>query len=299
MRGIRTFLYELKYAFIGIKRNFMLCMSAMSAITVTLLLVGCILVLGLHVNYFSSDIKKDLSIHVVLNDNITSDENLQSLQQEISKIKNVSKVELSSADNELELMIKEKGDAFAVYRGEDNPLSNAFFVYVKDAEKIEKTSDQIEKIDGVSSVAYGGSSVTSLVDMLSLVQKIGLGIVVLLAILSLYLIYNTIRTTIESRKDEIMIMRTVGATNGFVRNPFIVQGIVIGLIGALIPFLALYYGYQALYNSMDGQVFTPMFALFKPMYIYIRVGISILVSGILIGGFASFLAARKYLKMKR
>ena len=289
MRGIRTFLYELKYAFIGIKRNFMLCMSAMSAITVTLLLVGCILVLGLHVNYFSSDIKKDLSIHVVLNDNITSDENLQSLQQEISKIKNVSKVELSSADNELELMIKEKGDAFAVYRGEDNPLSNAFFVYVKDAEKI----------DGVSSVAYGGSSVTSLVDMLSLVQKIGLGIVVLLAILSLYLIYNTIRTTIESRKDEIMIMRTVGATNGFVRNPFIVQGIVIGLIGALIPFLALYYGYQALYNSMDGQVFTPMFALFKPMYIYIRVGISILVSGILIGGFASFLAARKYLKMKR
>lgn len=299
MTSIRTFLYELKYAFVGMKRNFMLCISAMSAITVTLFLVGCILVLGIHINYFSNDIKKDLSIHVILDDNIKSDDEIQKMESMIASLSNVSKVELSSADQELELMIKEKGEAFSVYRGENNPLSNAFFVYVKNADKIEKTSQKIENLVGVSSVAYGGSSVTDLVDMLSIVQKIGYGIVALLILLSLYLIFNTVKTTIDSRQDEIMIMRTVGATNGFINKPFIVQGIVIGLLGALLPFLALYFGYQALYTSFSGQIFTPLFTLFKPKYMYIRVGGCIFLMGILIGGFASFLATRKYLKMKR
>ena len=98
----------------------------------------------------------------------------------------MDKVEFSSKDNELELMIKEKGSAFKAYRGDSNPLSNAFFVYLKDASNIRKTSAQIKKIDGVASTAFGGDSVTSLVEMLNMIQKIGLGLVALLVILSLY-----------------------------------------------------------------------------------------------------------------
>ena len=196
-------------------------------------------------------------------------------------------------------MIKEKGDAFKAYRGETNPLSNAFFVYVKNASSIRKTSVQIQKIDGVSSTAFGGDSVTSLVDMLNMIQKIGLGIVALLILLSLYLIYNTIRTTIDSRSDEIIIMRTVGATNGFISNPFIVEGIFIGLLGSIIPYLLVHFGYEKLYESLGGKLFTPMFALFKPSTISFQVGLSIILAGALIGGFASLFAARKYLKMKR
>ena len=196
-------------------------------------------------------------------------------------------------------MIKEKGSAFKAYRGDSNPLSNAFFVYLKDASNIRKTSAQIKKIDGVASTAFGGDSVTSLVEMLNMIQKIGLGLVALLVILSLYLIYNTIRTTIDSRQDEIMIMRTVGATNGFISNPFIVEGILIGLLGAVIPYLIVHFGYEKLYTSLGGQLFTPMFAMFKPNTIRFQVGFSIILAGVLIGGFASLLAARKYLKMKR
>ena len=197
MKGLRTFLYELKYAFLQMKRHIMLCFSAISAIGITLLLIGSILIIGLHVNYFSNDVQKDLSIHVILNEDIGDKTAISNIQNEIKKIKNVSKVEVSSKDDELELMIKEKGDAFKAYRGEINPLSNAFFVYVKNASSIRKTSVQIQKIDGVSSTAFGGDSVTSLVDMLVMIQKIGLGIVALLILLSLYLIYNTIRTTID------------------------------------------------------------------------------------------------------
>ena len=178
-------------------------------------------------------------------------------------------------------------------------MSNAFFVYVKNASNIRKTSAQIKKIDGVASTAFGGDSVTSLVEMLNMVQKIGLGIVALLIVLSLYLISNTIRTTIDSRQDEIMIMRTVGATNGFISNPFIVEGIFIGLLGAVVPYLIVHFGYEKLYTSLGGQLFTPMFSLFKPNTISFQVGLSIVLAGALIGGFASLFAARKYLKMKR
>ena len=301
MKGLRTFLYELKYAFLQMKRHIMLCFSAISAIGITLLLIGSILIIGLHVNYFSNDVQKDLSIHVILNEDIDDETAISSIQSEISKLKNVSKVEVSSKDDELELMIKEKGDAFKAYRGETNPLSNAFFVYVKNASSIRKTKVEIcfIRLDGVSSTAFGGDSVTSLVDMLNMIQKIGLGIVALLTLLSLYLIYNAIRTTIDSRSDEIIIMRTVGATNGFISNPFIVEGIFIGLIGSIIPYLLVHFGYEKLYESLDGKLFTPMFALFKPSTISFQVGLSIILAGALIGGFASLFAVRKYLKMKR
>lgn len=299
MKVLRTFLYELKYAFIGMKRHMVLCFSAISAIALTLLLVASILILGMHVNYFSKDIQKDLSIHVILNQDITDEASIDSVKKEVLKLKNVKNVVVSTSDQELELMIKEKGNAFKAYRGKNNPLANALFVYVKDPSKITKTSQNIEKIDGVSSSAYGGSSVTSLVKMLSLIQRIGIAVVALLVLLSLYLIYNTIRTTIDSRSEEILIMRTVGATNSFISKPFIVEGIVIGLIGACIPFMCIFYGYQKVYTMLQGQLFTPMFSLFKPDVIHLQIGIVMLLGGICIGGFASSLATRKYLKMKR
>lgn len=299
MRILRTFLYELKYAFIGINRHLMLCISSMSAIAVTLLLIGLVGILSVHVNYFSTDIKQDLTIHVILKENVTSQEDIDSVKKEIKAINNVAKVELSTKENELEMMIKEKGEAFKEYRGKNNPLSNAFFVHVKDASKIDKTSKQIRHLQNVSSTAFGGDSVTRLVEMLSLIQKIGLGIVILLVLLSLYLIYNTIKTTIDSRSDEIIIMRTVGATNGFIGKPFIVQGIIIGLVGSCIPYVLLCIGYRKVYDLVQGKLFTPMFSLFKPSTVNFELGILLIVIGILIGGFASWLATRKYIKMRR
>ena len=112
MKGLRTFLYELKYAFLGMKRHIMLCFSAISAIGITLLLIGALLIIGFHVDYFSNGVQKDLSIHVILNADITDESSIDDVKNEISKLKNVENVDFSSKDNELELMIKEKGSAF-------------------------------------------------------------------------------------------------------------------------------------------------------------------------------------------
>lgn len=292
-------LYELKYAFIGIKRHLLLCLSAISAITISLFLMAAFLVVGIHVDHFATNVQSDLSIHVILDQDIVEDDQINAIEDQILELSNVDSIEFSNKENELELMIDEKGDAFSIYKGEENPLSNAFFVYVQDEKHIQDTSEQIEQIEGVSSSAYGGSSVTQLINLLDMVRKVGYGVILLLLILSIYLIFNTIRTTIFSRQEEIIIMRQVGGTNAFIKRPFEVQGVLIGLFGSLLPVAALYFGYAKLYEVLEGQLFSNLFSLIKPNQIVWQVGLIITLIGLLIGGFASFWAVTKYLKVKR
>lgn len=292
-------LYELKYAFIGIKRHLLLCLSAISAITISLFLMAAFLVVGIHVDHFATNVQSDLSIHVILDQDIVEDDQIDVIEDQILELSNVDSIEFSDKENELELMIDEKGDAFSIYKGEENPLSNAFFVYVQDEKQIQDTSEQIEQIEGVSSSAYGGSSVTQLINLLDMVRKVGYGVILLLLILSIYLIFNTIRTTIFSRHEEIIIMRQVGGTNAFIKRPFEVQGVFIGLFGSLLPVAALYFGYAKLYEVLEGQLFSNLFSLIEPNQIVWQVGLIITLIGLLIGGFASFWAVTKYLKVKR
>lgn len=292
-------LYELKYAFIGIKRHLLLCLSAISAITISLFLMAAFLVVGIHVDHFATNVQSDLSIHVILDQDIVEDDQIDAIEDQILELSNVDSIEFSDKENELELMIDEKGDAFSIYKGEENPLSNAFFVYVQDEKHIQDTSEQIEQIEGVSSSAYGGSSVTQLINLLDMVRKVGYGVILLLLILSIYLIFNTIRTTIFSRQEEIIIMRQVGGTNAFIKRPFEVQGVLIGLFGSLLPVAALYFGYAKLYEVLEGQLFSNLFSLIEPNQIVWQVGLIITLIGLLIGGFASFWAVTKYLKVKR
>ena len=292
-------LYELKYAFIGIKRHLLLCLSAISAITISLFLMAAFLVVGIHVDHFATNVQSDLSIHVILDQDIVEDDQINAIEDQILELSNVDSVEFSDKENELELMIDEKGDAFSIYKGEENPLSNAFFVYVQDEKQIQDTSEQIEQIEGVSSSAYGGSSVTQLINLLDMVRKVGYGVILLRLILSIYLIFNTIRTTIFSRQEEIIIMRQVGGTNAFIKRPFEVQGVLIGLFGSLLPVAALYFGYAKLYEVLEGQLFSNLFSLIEPNQIVWQVGLIITLIGLLIGGFASFWAVTKYLKVKR
>lgn len=292
-------LYELKYAFIGIKRHLLLCLSAISAITISLFLMAAFLVVGIHVDHFATNVQSDLSIHVILDQDIVEDDQINAIEDQILELSNVDSIEFSDKENELELMIDEKGDAFSIYKGEENPLSNAFFVYVQDEKHIQDTSEQIEQIEGVSSSAYGGSSVTQLINLLDMVRKVGYGVILLLLILSIYLIFNTIRTTIFSRQEEIIIMRQVGGTNAFIKRPFEVQGVLIGLFGSLLPVAALYFGYSKLYEVLEGQLFSNLFSLIEPNQIVWQVGLIITLIGLLIGGFASFWAVTKYLKVKR
>jgi cell division transport system permease protein len=290
--------YAFKYTFLGMIRHWVLCLSAITTTTITLILVAVFVLTGIHGSLFASGMASELSIHAVATADVQSEEDIASLQQILEGMTNVSRVEFSSKEQELENMIAEKGEAFAIYR-EDNPLSNAFFVYVDDEEELERTANIIEMLPQIESTAYGGSSVQSLVQILDMVRKVCFALAVFMMVLSLYLIYNTIRTTIYSRREEISVMKTVGATAAFIRIPFEMEGVLIGLLGAVIPFAAIAAGYPLLYTSLSGRLFISEFTLLAPDQLIPFCALLLFGLGALSGLFASALAAGLSLRKVR
>ena len=292
-------MYEIKYAALGMKRHFWLSFSSLTASVVTLLLIGILIVSGFHINLFSKQVESNLGIHVVLEADIENKSEINEIEEEISKISGIETIRFSDKEDELETMIQEKGDAFAMYRGEENPLAHAFLVYTKDGHDLEKIASQIETIDGIDGIAYGGESTLNFVDVLYKLRKTGYVALALLIILSLYLIYNTIRTMIAARSDEIIIMRQVGASNAFVKRPFELDGIFLGFIGALIPFGLLMLGYSQVYTMMQGRFFASTFTLISVKDMAIYLGWILVLCGIGIGWLASIIATSKFIKEKR
>ncbi|MEI3147149.1 MAG: permease-like cell division protein FtsX [Merdibacter sp.] len=212
---------------------------------------------------------------------------------------NVAAATLSTKDEELELMIKEKGEAFAMYRGEENPLNNAFFITVVDADQIAQTCEAITQLDFVSDAVYGGTSVSSLIRLLDMVRQGGIIFVILLFLLTAYLISSTIKTTIYARSKEIAIMRNVGASNHFIKVPFMIEGVLIGLVGAIIPCILTVVGYAWFYDKIGGRLFTDLFALQPVRPFTLFMCRRLIAAGGVIGMLGSFLSTTRYLHWKR
>lgn len=298
-RKIRMGFYALKYAFNAIRHHFVLSISAVTSITFSLLMVAMCAMIGLNISRFSSNITGDLMIHVVLNPSRDKKEEIEVIQKDLEALENVKSVTFSDKDQELEIMIAQKGEAYARYRGENNPLSNAFFVIPVDNTKIEETASLIRKVNGVDSVAYGGQSVHELIDVMIVARRIGYILAILLLILSVYLIYNTIRTTIYSQQDEINVMSTVGASYRFIKIPFVAQGMIIGMLGALIPTLMVWFGYARVYKRLNGVFFANILSLVDVTTMRIQAGLGIMALGMVIGFAASLMAVTRYLRMNR
>lgn len=296
---LTLFGYEVKNALLGMKSHWVLCLSSVTTVTLSLLLVSVFVLLGLHVNRFSEGVTQDLTIHVVLKPEVTSQTQLDQIQLQLQETDNVRLVRFSDRDQELEAMIAEKGDVFSQYRGEENPLANAYYVSVEDESKIADTARSLYAIEGVDTAAYGGSSVVRLVELLETGRWIAFVLVILLVVLSLYLIYNTIRATIYTRRAEIGIMRTVGATSSFIRVPFELEGMLIGLIGSLVPLLLVLQGYPALYDAMNGRLLVREFSLLSVDFVRLWGSILLPLSGLVIGWLAAAAAAFRYCRKVR
>lgn len=292
-------LYAFKNALIGMKRHWVLCLSSITTVFLTLSLVAILSIAELHVNRFSENIASDLEIHVVLNDDIISPEQIAQVESQIQGLENTESVVFSDKDHELEMMIEQKGEPFAAYRGEENPLNNAFFVTVKNESQLEQTRQSISMIEGVQSAYYGGSSVRDLVKILQTIRWTAAVFTLLLLLLSLYLVYNAVRSAIQSRSAEISVERTVGATSFFIRVPFEIEGILIGLLGAVIPWLMVYFGYPALYEAFGGHLFMAQLSFIPVSSMNAIMAGLLFGAGALTGWLASILAATRYIRQTR
>lgn len=289
----------IKTAFLSIFRHVAMSLSASSAVTITLILFSAFLIIAGNVSLFTNSIEDDLRIHVVATNKIQSDKQIADVKKELEAISGVKKVTVSTKENEIEMMIKEKGEEFAMYRGKENPLNNAYFVSVKDANQIEAISSKINKMKSIKEAVYGGNSVSKMISILNTIRSGGLVFVALLTLLAVFLIANSIKMTIYARNTEISIMRNVGAANWYIKVPFMIEGMMIGFIGSILPCIFTYFGYSYLYNILNGQIVTNMFSLQKVMPFTLQICGALIGSGMLVGLLGSFFSTTKYLHWKR
>ena len=180
---------------------------------------------------------------------------------------------------------------------ENSPLKDTFQVKVKDVERIKETAKIIEKMEHVAVVRYGEGMVDKMVSAFTSIEKVTYGIVAALILVTIFLIVNTIKLTISARKREISIMRLVGASNFTIKTPFIIEGMILGMFGAVVPILIITFGYTAFYNHFDGYLYSELIKLIVPEPFIYQVSLIVLGVGILVGMIGSSGAVRKYLKV--
>ena len=282
----------------NIWRNGVMSFSSIFAVTITLLLIGVIGVLALNVQDISANIEEGVSIYVKLERNIDSEAEL-AVGDQINAINGVTKSTYYTKDQELDKLIEKQGEdgaeLFESYRDE-NPLGAAYEVEVKNSDQIASVAQEIENIENVNTVNYGGESTQSMVKTLHTIQTGGSIFIVGLMIVALFMISNTIKITITTRATEISIMRMVGASNWYIRIPFMLEGMMIGLFGSIIPIILLVYGYGAVYDFTGGSLMSTMLVLKEPMP-FIR-NFSLLIAGLGagVGLIGSFVSIRRFLK---
>lgn len=299
-KRMQNLLAHLADAWRNLIRHISLTVSSVIAVTATLLIVGVLVVIAGNISDFTDNIESDFQIQVTISPGFSEDKEIAELQAQIEQLDHVESCTFSSKEDELQELIAENGEMFRYYEGEDrNPLYDVFRIELDDNRQIDAVSEALNQMDGIVEATYGGDEITVMVSVFEALRSGGAVFVVFLAILALLFIQNTIRMTIQARNTEIAIMRSVGASNWYIRGPFILEGMYIGVLGSIIPIVLISCGYYALYQAFDGVLLSSMFVM-KPMWPFIfGVCLILLLGGILVGMAGSFLAVGKYLRWKR
>ncbi len=297
MKAIRLIGRSIRDAFKSVFRNFSLSTAAIVCSSITLMLVSVAMILSYNVNNITKNLEHELTIVVYLKKDSTP-ENVESLKQTLSKMPNVMDVTYKSKD-EWKLEMKNSSETLntTLEYLDENPLLDSFIVRVKDVKELKSTSKEILKNEFVESADYGEGMAENIITAFEVIEKITIVIVIALVLVTAFLIGNTIKLTIFSRRNEIEIMRLVGASNMSVRLPFIFEGLILGFMGSLIPIIISVYGYVLLYDHFNGYIFTQLIELAPPFNFILYISLILLALGCIIGMLGSYRAVRKHLKI--
>lgn len=301
MKAFRILARSISDGFKSVFRNFSLSLASIICTTITLILVAVAIVLSVNVDNFTKEIERDLSI-VVFVESTATEEDVNNIKHELAKIDNIEQDEtIYMSKAEVKAQMQAESEVFNTvmsnWEDTDNPLKDTFQIKVKDIEKINATAKEISEIEHISAVNYGEGMVEKLVNAFKWIERIAYGTVLALVLVTIFLIVNTIKLTIFSRQREIGIMRLVGASNFVIKTPFIIEGMFIGLLGAIIPVCVVVFGYTYLFDYNSGHLFSPLIQLINPTPFIYYASAVIAVIGIIVGMIGSAHASRKYLKV--
>lgn len=297
MRALRILSRSIRDSFKSVFRNLPLSMASILCTTITLVLVAVAIFLSYNVREVTNTLERELTIVVYL-DRETTEEQKTEIQNDLKTMDNVDNFQLKTKE-EWKAEMKQESDTLETTLDylEENPLLDSIIVTVKNVDDLSETADKLREYDFVSSAEYGEGMVENIIGIFDAVSLGTIIMVIALICVTAFLIGNTIKLTIFSRKTEIEIMRLVGASNTSIKLPFIFEGFILGVFGSIIPIAASVYGYTILYNQTGGYVFTRIITLVKPFPFVLYVSLILLAIGCIVGMFGSWRAVRKYLKI--
>lgn len=294
---LRIFFKNIRDAFKSVVRNFSLSIASITCITITLILVAVAIIVSTNVNHFTKKLEEELTIIVYLNEETTEEtrtiiesqiKNMPAFEELTFKSKDQWKLEMQASSQELNTTLNYL---------ETNPLLDSYTVKVKSINDLSASAKTIRELEGVKSAKYGEETVDQLIIIFNVIEKSTFVLVIALILVTAFLISNTIKLTIFSRRNEIEIMRLVGTSNSVIKQPFIIEGLILGVIGSIIPIILTIYGYILLYEHFDGYLFSHIIELITPSKLIWFASLVIVVIGGIVGMFGSWRAVRKYLKI--
>ena len=284
----------------SIARNFSLSMASITCTVITLILVSLGLLVSYNVNNITKDIEKELTIVVFMQKDITEEE-LKTTEEKLKKIDNVEKVTLTSKETIKNDMMSEYPSFSKMmdsWKENDNPFQDSYIIKVKDVRDINETVTTIKNLDKIDLVKYSESTIGELIKIFDAIKTGTIILVVGLILVTAFLINNTIKITIFSRRNEIDIMRLVGTSNTVIKLPFLFEGLFIGVLGSIIPILITIFGYNYAYDALSSLGTSNLLSVIKlvnPDAIVYKASLIILIIGAVVGMFGSVKAVRKYL----
>ena len=267
----------------------------------TMMIFGLFFLIGQNVNYMVREIEAEQGMQVFIVKD-ASEEQITKLGEEIKSLDNVAKVTFVSKEEAFNIVKERYGEYGRFLEGYDvdrNPFKASYVVTLTDLSKSEDVRVQIEEFESVNNIEMRDKTINALVGIANGIRWVSFGILILLILISVFIISNTIKLTVHARRKEISIMKYVGATNGFIRWPFIVEGIIIGIVAAMISILILGTSYTLIVNKIIESTVTNMIniTLLPFSEIFTLVIIVYLALGIGIGSIGSIISMRRYLEV--
>lgn len=296
-------LSKIRYSFSQAKKNIfrngLMSVASLFTISCCLLILGLFTIVTLNVNSFTQQVKDQCEIQLYINLG-TDDARISQMADEILTFPNVKEVSFYSREELLAYALNDVFDGreelIGDYSEEDNPFSDSYKIILKDISKTAETVTDLEKLADVSHIENRQDIANVVISLSNAIKNISIVIMIILLLISIVIISNTVRLTVFNRRKEINIMKYIGATDRFIRIPFIIEGVLIGFIGAIISFAVVSWGYVVIYSKISNSYFDVV-ELIPYINLAPIIAVAFIVFGCLIGIIGSAISMRKYLKV--
>lgn len=303
----RAWVTAIRDALRSMTRSSLMSLASIATVAVSLMVLAAVLLLALNLDFMAASVESEVEVKAYLcsvedtdatcNQQELTENQKKLIVEDVRKIAGVKEVTFVSRDEALMQLSEEFGENKDILEGLDgeNPLRDSLEIQALDVQQVQAIAEAVSKIPGVSDVNYGQDYVNTLMAFTRAIRYGGVGLVLMLIVATVLTISNTIRLSVYARRREIGIMKLVGATDWYIRRPFMMEGILLGVFGALVAMGLTGYGYSKVVLYLTEKI--PFWPVVRPEQVLMNQTLGLVVLGAVLGAVGSLISLRRFLKV--